>query len=684
MLSGVAFAEPPSRPNILFVLADDLGIGDVGVFWQNARSEAGDAAAPWHRTPHFDALARGGLQLRQHYCSAPVCAPSRASFLLGVHQGHANVRDNQFDKALEDNHTVASVLKQAGYATACIGKWGLQGKRSKAATNGWPGHPMNRGFEYYFGYIGHGHGHKHYPKEDGKPLYDGTQEVSAEFDGCYTTDLFTARTKKWIGDHCDSNSDQPFFLYLAFDTPHAILQLPPGPFPPGGGRTGGVQWLGEPGQMINTAGGEPDTYCHPDYVSATWDHDNDASTPEQPWPDVYQRYATDVRRIDDCVGDLMQFLRDLELEHNTLVVFTSDNGPSKESYLEEPYKPTFFDSYGPHDGIKRDLWEGGIRVGALVHWPAGVPAGRVSDQPCAFWDWMPTFADIAGVPTPARSDGVSLTPTLRGAGNQPPPLTYIEYAQGGKTPGYDEFTPEHQGRRRRQMQAIRVGDLMGVRYNIESHADPFEIYDVVTDPQQTKNLADQPEFEAVQRQISDRVLRVRRPNTSARRPYDNELVPPVHPACVEPGLQWRGYQESFPWVARLEELQPSVSGRTRRPNLAEVLGEAATGALFQGFIDAPVDGEYIFHLTTDGGALLRIHEAVVVDADFGYQPGAEASGAIRLQAGKHPMRLYYRSGPAGDRALDFEWSSDRMPRQKVPAEALFSDDNAAEKPQKRG
>jgi len=334
-----AEATAAPRPNIIFILTDDLGFGDVGVFFQNTRHSANVRSEPWHITPQIDRLAAGGVQLRDHYCPAPVCAPSRASLLLGVHQGHANVRDNQFDKALENNHTLASVLRAAGYATACIGKWGLQGKRDDTLPNRWPAHPLDRGFDSYFGYISHNDGHWHYPKEDGQILLDGATDVSTNFDLCYTTDLFTARAKKWIVGQHTARPRQPFFLYLAYDTPHAKLQLPPGPYPAGGGLRAGVQWLGTPGHMINSATGARDSFMHPDYAQATWDHDRDPATPEQPWPDVYKRYATDVRRIDNCVGDLMQLLKDLRIDDNTLVVFTSDNGPSKESYLKEDYSP---------------------------------------------------------------------------------------------------------------------------------------------------------------------------------------------------------------------------------------------------------------------------------------------------------------------------------------------------------
>jgi arylsulfatase A-like enzyme len=273
------------------------------------------------------------MKLTDHYCPAPVCAPSRASLMLGVHQGHANVRDNQFDKALENNHTLASVLKAAGYITAIIGKWGLQGKGKNLAE--WPAYPTKRGFDYYFGYIRHSDGHEHYPKEGthrgAKQVWDNSREVSAELDKCYTSDLWAARAKKWIMDQHATNAAQPFFIYLAFDTPHAAIELPTQAYPSGSGAHGGLQWLGENGHMINTATGKVDSWMDPDYANATWDNDRNPKTPEVPWPNVYKRYATAVRRIDNCVGDVLQLLRDLHLDHNTMVIFSSDNGPSKES-----------------------------------------------------------------------------------------------------------------------------------------------------------------------------------------------------------------------------------------------------------------------------------------------------------------------------------------------------------------
>lgn len=662
LLALVGSARAEGKPNIIFILTDDLGYGDIGVFFQNQRRERAVRAEPWHLTPRLDTLAREGVQLRHHYCPAPVCAPSRASLLTGVHQGHAHVRDNQFDKALENNHTLASVLKGAGYATAAIGKWGLQGAQEERAAAektrtpaDWPGYPTKRGFDFYHGYVRHRDGHAHYPHEDKKQVWENEREISADLAGCYTTDLFIARAKKWIADHRASHEQQPFFIYLAYDTPHAKTQLPPGAFP-----EGGVQWLGKPGAMLNTAGGEPDSYTHPDYAGATWDHDRDAATPEQPWPDVYKRFATSVRRIDDCVGDLLAFLREGGIDRDTLVVFTSDNGPSKESYLPQDLVPSFFGSFGPMDGIKRDLWEGGIRVGALARWPARIPAGRVSDEPSMFHDWMATFCEMAGVPAPARTDGVSLLPAMTGAGAQKPSRVYVEYNVGGKTPSYPEFEPARRGRTQKQMQALRIGEHMGVRYSVASHSDPFEIYNVAADPKQTRNLA--AERADLQREMHDTVLRVRRPEASAPRPYDAEHVPALRVEKAAPGVKWRAFTQPMPWLAKLDEIEPAARGTAKAFDEIKP-PEGATALLVSGCIEAPADGDYTFTLPAGANAVLRIHEAAVIDAGFA-AAAAEASGTIRLAKGRHPFRLY-SAAPA-----PLRWSSADGSAQIVPASAL--------------
>ncbi len=681
-----AQAAAPEKPNIIFVLVDDLGYGDLGSFYQNARRDSGDRTKPWHATPKLDRMAAEGARLTHHYCAAPVSAPSRASFLTGLSQGHANVRNNQFDKAISDNHTVGTVLRRAGYATAAIGKWGLHGATDVPP---WPAHPLQRGFDYFFGYLRHIDGHEHYPKEQlyfaqkaknrgPVKVWDNREDITQSLDKCYTTDLFTARAKKWIVDHRQTSLGQPFFIYLAYDTPHAVLELPTQPYPEGAGLKAGMQWLGKPGRMINTASGTPDSWIHPDYANATYDDDRNAATPEKPWPNVYKRYATSIRRIDDAVGDLLQTLKDLGLDKNTLVVFTSDNGPSMESYLPEQNSPEFFAGYGPFDGIKRDTWEGGMRVPVIARWPGRIAEGLVVAAPGAMWDWLPTFAEAARVPAPANADGISLLPGLCGREGeaQKREALYFEYFVKGRTPDFSDIEPARRGRLRNQMQAIRSGDYTGVRYDIKTAQDDFEIYDVVRDPKETRNLAGDPAFAAMQARFKALALQSRRPDTDAPRPYDNELMPPVAnpPAKLAPGLAWRYCEGRFPWTPNANSLpQPKKTGVLAGELSAAPLKqtEAQGGALlFEGFLRVPADGEYELTLTTDTGAALRLHNALVIDADYGYKPGTKKSATARLSAGLHPLTLMYHNDGKHSPALSLEWRAGGATTKPIPAEAF--------------
>ncbi len=659
-LSAVAAADT-TKPNIVFILADDLGYGDIGAFFQNAGDGGRMPKVKMAATPRLDALAAEGMQLRHHYAGAPVCAPSRASLLLGVHQGHANVRDNQFDKALEDNHTLAGVLREAGYRTACIGKWGLQGGGNM------PGHPLNRGFDEYFGFIAHKDGHMHYPKEDGNALLDGREKVGADYDKCYTTDLFTARAKKFLTDHHAKSPDQPFFVYLAYDTPHARIQAPSCPFPEGYGLKGGLQWLGTPGKMINTATGEPDSWLYPEHRDATWDDPKRGAG--SPWPDTAKRYATMVRRIDDGVQDIVATLRDLGLEKDTLVVFTSDNGPADESYLKgrdangyaRTNDPGFFRGYGPFDGIKRDCYEGGVRVGAIACWPGTVPAGKTSPLPSQFHDWMPTFCEMAGIPPPARTDGVSLLPELKGAGNRMPSTTYVEYSTDYQSPNSPDFSPARRGKPRRQMQMLREGDLVGVRYDIQSHEDDFQIYDVAKDPAQRNNLASS--MPGLQQEMKDRVLQIRRPDPAAPRTYMDALpVPADKPdGNIEPGLEARVIPVDVPWpveasaAAGRPAAVVAVPGNIQKPDTSQ------QAAIIEGWLDIPETGNYRFSLPADSRAAMKLHGSTVLDADRG-----DGGGDVLLEAGRHPVTLSVLLGSDSPEPV-LSWSKDGGACEVIPA-----------------
>jgi arylsulfatase A-like enzyme len=668
----------PDQPNVVFIMVDDMGWGDIGVFWQNQRKQNNDRSEPWHSTPAIDELAATGAMLTNHYTAAPVCAPSRASLLLGVSQGHANVRDNQFDKALQDTHTLGSVMQQAGYNTATIGKWGLQGGGPSAeGPDDWPAHPLNRGFDYYLGYIKHRDGHEHYPKEG---LYRGTHsvwenktDIAQDLDKSFTTDLWTAAAKRYITEQAQADDSNPFFLYLAYDTPHAVLELATQAYPEGGGLTGGLQWTGEPGHMINTASGTVDSYVYPEYANAKYDHDKDPTTPEVSWPETYQRYASSCRRIDEGIGDIVTLLKDLGIYENTLVVFTSDNGPSREDYLpRDKYvqnTPDFFNSFGPFDGIKRDTWEGGLREPTIVSWPAQIPANQVIDEPSAMYDWMATLAAAANIAAPARTDGVSLLPLLTGEQSSVEHMVYVEYFNNTPTPSYGEFLESHRGRTREQMQMLRMGEFAGVRYDIQSASDDFELYNVVVDPQESRNLASDAAYQDLQELMKALALQVRRPDPDAPRPYDAALVPGVKSKLLKRGLSWRAYEGEFPWVSRVSDRTPTVSGSGDRPNATVI--EQAGMLVWDGIVKVPTDGEYGFSIRADGAFVVRLHDALLLDGSYGYETGTEVAATTMLKAGFHPIQIHFLKQTGQEHSLDVQWQGPEISKAPIPAESFY-------------
>ncbi|MEE1945804.1 sulfatase-like hydrolase/transferase [Pedobacter sp. KR3-3] len=629
--------QKAKKPNIIFILTDDLGYGDVGVFFQNQRAKQNNKALPFALTPSLDQMAANGAILTQSYCAAPVCAPSRASILLGQSQGHANVRDNQFDKALANNHTLGTVLQKAGYKTVAIGKWGLQGTGKE-----WPAHPLKRGFDYFYGYMRHSDGHEHYPKEGiyrgQKEVWENRTEVSAALDKCYTGDLWTAKAKDWIIQQTRKNTDQPFFMYLAYDTPHAVLEQPTQGYPAGGGLNGGLKWLGKPGEMINTANGTPDSWTDPLYAQATYDDDKNPATPEKPWPDTYKRFATTTKRLDDEVGDLLKLLSDLKIDDNTLVIFSSDNGPSIEAYLPKPnvpYEANFFDSFGPFDGIKRDVLEGGMRMPVIAQWTKHIAPNTVVASPNISYDWMPTFVDAAGLSAPAVTDGVSLLPSLLQKGKQAPSLIYSEYFESGKTPNYSEYAPNNRGKLRNQMQMIRFGDIVGLRYNVKSANDDFQLFNVVSDTHQATDLAK--DNAQLQAQMKAKVLQLRRSDAEAKRPYDEELVPATVLAAPKAGALLKAFSDKASWVPKTQGLSALSTTTTNEIAIKPVA--KANVYEFSGYIKVASDGLYTFALNTNGKAFLRLHEAVMIDADYGYLANKPLKSSIRLKAGYHPFTL---------------------------------------------
>ncbi len=416
------------RPNIVFVLADDLGYGDLGCYGQQVIA-----------TPELDRMAAEGMRFTQFYAGAPVCAPSRAVLMTGRHTGHVSVRGNA-DKSIQrlddDDVTVATVLREANYHTALIGKWGLGEVDSGA-------HPQDKGFAHFFGYLNQTHAHNYYPAylwrgRERIPLRNEVQpaqRAGSNYHGGYATkrvdyshDLFVDDALAWIAEPRDG----PFFLFLSLTIPHANNEA--------------TADLGD-GQEV------------PDYGDYA----------DRDWPAPAKGQAAMIARLDRDMGRLFALLRERGLDEQTLVLFTSDNGPHNEGGFDI----TRFRPAGPLRGIKRDLYEGGIRVPLIARWPGRVAAGVVSDHVGYFGDIIATFADLAGTTTPpAGLDAVSFAPTLQGepfARQAQHDFLYWEfYEQGGK-------------------QAIRRGDWKLVRAGLGEGT--AELYNLAEDSGETRDLA---------------------------------------------------------------------------------------------------------------------------------------------------------------------------------------------------
>lgn len=369
-------------PNVIYILVDDLGIGDLGCYGQKLI-----------KTPAIDNLAANGMRFTQHYAGSTVSAPSRCSLLTGKHTGNAYVRGNRgythtdgidYDTPLPaEEVTVAEIFKQKAYQTACVGKWGLGGPASV-------GHPNNQGFDYFFGYLGQGNAHKFYPKQ----LFENNQVVPLN-GKVYSHDLIMEKALNYV----EKSAGKPFFLYLTPTIPHAELVVP-------NGELMGYEGMFPEKPFVRKAG----SYGSQAQPKAT--------------------YAAMVSRLDRDIQRLVDLLNEKGVLDNTLIIFTSDNGPHKEGGND----PDFFDSNGPFRGYKRDLYEGGIRVPFIVHWPAAVPKASVSYHISAFWDFLPTVAELIGVDSPKSTDGISYLPTLTGKGKQEEHNSlYFEFhEQGGR------------------------------------------------------------------------------------------------------------------------------------------------------------------------------------------------------------------------------------------------------------
>ncbi len=439
LLTAAALAAAPltsaaRQPNIIFMLADDLGYAELGCYGQKHI-----------RTPHIDGLAADGVRFTQHYSGQAVCAPCRCVLMTGKHPGHAYIRDNGDPKDGSTRHfpfpgqnpipdgetTIAELLKARGYTTAAIGKWGL-------GHFGTEGDPNRQGFDLFFGYNCQRHAHNHFPKF----LWRNGEKVpqpgnTRELDGAtHSQDAFTAEALRFIRE----NRGDPFFLYLAYAIPHLSIQTT-------------ERWLGGYRDSI-----PEEDYQHRGYL-------------RHPFPRA--GYAAMVTMMDDSVGQVTALLAELGLEDDTLVIFTSDNGPTYDRLGGSD--SDFFESAGVFRGLKGSLYEGGIRVPMVARWPGQIEAGGTSDHVSAFWDWLPTLCEVAGAEAPRHTDGISLLPALTGRPQREHEFLYWEF------PGYGG------------QQAVRMGEWKGVRQKVRRAKGPAdlktELYHLGEDPGERDDLA---------------------------------------------------------------------------------------------------------------------------------------------------------------------------------------------------
>ena len=408
------------RPNIIFILADDLGYGDLGCYGQKTI-----------KTPNLDQMAEEGMRFTDHYAGSTVCAPSRCALMVGQHTGHCLVRGNARVPLRPEDVTVAELLKEAGYTTGIIGKWGLGEAEST-------GIPNRQGFDYWFGYLNQRHAHNYYPdylwrNEEKVPLKNVVKPVNPPGGVAtkrveYSHDLFAKEALAFV----EENKDREFFLYLAYTIPHANNEAR------------------QKGMEVPSLGQYADT----------------------DWPEPQKGHAAMITRMDRDIGRLSAKLKQLGIDKDTLVLFSSDNGPHKEGGAD----PAFFKSWGKLRGYKRALYEGGIRVPMLARWPGKIKAGSTTNHVSTFWDFLPTCTELAGIEAPENIDGISYLPTLLGKRKKQKKHEFL----------YWEF--HEQGKR----QAVRRGDWKGVRLNVAKNPDgPIELYNLKDDLGEKHNGADQ-------------------------------------------------------------------------------------------------------------------------------------------------------------------------------------------------
>lgn len=408
--------QPKRPPNIVFILADDLGYGDLGCYGQKRI-----------QTPNIDRLAAEGVRFTDFYAGSTVCAPSRCVLMTGLHSGHCRIRGNSKDNLQPDDITIAEVLKAAGYTTGLMGKWGL-------GHEGSTGVPNRQGFDEFFGYLDQTHAHNYYPtflmrNESRVPLLNVVPREGNVGQGVatekreYSHDLIVREALSFI----DRHHQQPFFLYLAVTLPHANNEA------------------GKQGMEV------PDLAPYQD----------------QDWPEQDRRMAAMVTRMDRDIGTVLERLKQHGIDEQTVTFFSSDNGPHKEG----GHDAAFFDSNGPFTGTKRDLTDGGIRVPFIVRWPGRILPKSVSHHIGYFADILPTLAELAGAKLTAKTDGISIVPTLLEGGKQPQHAAlYWEFYEQGSA------------------RAVRMGNWKGI---CKPFRGPVRLYDITTDIAEEHDVAAQ-------------------------------------------------------------------------------------------------------------------------------------------------------------------------------------------------
>ena len=426
----LAAVDQQQTPNIIYILADDLGMGDLGCYGQQKL-----------KTPNIDRLAEEGMRFTDHYSGNTVCSPSRAVLMTGQHPGHVHCRGNGNENGFaldSEMTTLPRLFKNAGYATGAFGKWGLGETNLTGAPN-----PMTHGFDHYTGWKSQMVAHTYYPSSI---VRDGVEVPMPA--GTFVHDLIMADAFKFVEDSVESGT--PFFCYIPTAVPHAAMHAP--------------EELHEKWRKV-----------YPEFDDKIGKYGAGPGEPCPPVQNPIAGFGAMMENLDNQIGALIAMLIELGVDENTIILFASDNG----AHHEGGHDPNFWDSNGPLRGIKRDLYEGGIRTPFLVRWPGQIEAGRTSDHLSAFWDIVPTMAELIRQPVPEQTDGISMLPTLLGQGQQPQ-HTYIyhEFIRG-KTKPYSA-------------RSIRLGDWKAVQTKGKKGAfNAIELYNLKEDLGETKDLAKQ-------------------------------------------------------------------------------------------------------------------------------------------------------------------------------------------------